>query len=539
MPRFISANASSSTPAGAPSPCRSAVASRRARRQVADPARAQQLHAGERGLGAVAARLRQLRQRRPGGGDAARRPRPSATRRACPRRRSSRARRRRRSAPPAAPASSAPSVWLLAVEQQVDPVAAEQLARQLPVAAERPRGGSPRPRGRARRASRRRAGAAPATSRAPRAAARGAAGRRAGGGSGTTCARRRPPPRTRSPPRARAAAARRRARPVRQVGERAVDALEDAGAQQQRAHLGRLAGEHLVEQVVGDRALAAGELGDEARGRVVARERQRRQPQPGRPALGALVQAADVARVDRDARPGQQLARLLGGEVQVGGAQLEQVAGEAQAVQAELRVAAADHDRAQLDGRGAEQLLEAPERRGRAQLVQVVEHQQHLARQPVEPVEQAREELVLPARRRRRQRGQRIVRRPARPRRAARPSPRPRSGSGSVSSRSTPTHATSRAPLSHVETSIVLPLPAGAEIRVTRPASSRRRWRRVRATVARTRCRGGDASAYAAAAAGFKASAATSAECAPHTRRSRRRSGCAGPAPRSAGSRRR
>ena len=80
-----------------------------------------------------------------------------------------------------------------------------------------------------------------------------------------------------------------------EVGERAVDALEDAGAQQQPAHLGRLAREHLAEQVVGDGPLAARELGDEAVGRVVAGERHRGQAQAGRPALGALVQAADVA----------------------------------------------------------------------------------------------------------------------------------------------------------------------------------------------------------------------------------------------------
>ena len=73
--------------------------------------------------------------------------------------------------------------------------------------------------------------------------------------------------------------------------------------------------------------------------------------------------------------------------MEVGGAQLQQVAGEAQAMEAQLRVAAADDDRAQLDRRRAEQLLEALDRRRRAQLVQVVDHEQQLARQAVEPVE--------------------------------------------------------------------------------------------------------------------------------------------------------
>ena len=55
------------------------------------------------------------------------------------------ARRRRRCSPGRA-ASSAPSVASSPSSEQVDPVAAEQLAGELPVAAELRRGGSPRPR---------------------------------------------------------------------------------------------------------------------------------------------------------------------------------------------------------------------------------------------------------------------------------------------------------------------------------------------------------------------------------------------------------
>ena len=79
-----------------------------------------------------------------------------------------------------------------------------------------------------------------------------------------------------------------------QVGELAVHAVENGGAQEQLTHLVGLALEHLSEQVIGDGALAARELGDEPLRIWVVRQRERRQPQPGRPALGAPVQAGDA-----------------------------------------------------------------------------------------------------------------------------------------------------------------------------------------------------------------------------------------------------
>ena len=69
------------------------------------------------------------------------------------------------------------------------------------------------------------------------------------------------------------------------VGEGSGHPLQDRGAQQESPRVFRLALEHLGEQVVGDGALAAGELGDEPLGVGVAGERERRQPQSGGPAL--------------------------------------------------------------------------------------------------------------------------------------------------------------------------------------------------------------------------------------------------------------
>jgi hypothetical protein len=75
-----------------------------------------------------------------------------------------------------------------------------------------------------------------------------------------------------------------------QAGEVAVDSLEDRRAQQQVPDALALPVQNLREQVVGDGALAAGELGGEPLGVGVPGQRQRRQPQPGGPALRPLVQ---------------------------------------------------------------------------------------------------------------------------------------------------------------------------------------------------------------------------------------------------------
>ena len=68
---------------------------------------------------------------------------------------------------------------------------------------------------------------------------------------------------------------------------------------QQVAHLRRLALQHLGEEVARHGPLAAGELGHEALRVGVRGQRDRRQPQTGRPALGAFVQRAPTPVSDR------------------------------------------------------------------------------------------------------------------------------------------------------------------------------------------------------------------------------------------------
>ena len=72
------------------------------------------------------------------------------------------------------------------------------------------------------------------------------------------------------------------------VREPAAHAVGDARAQQQLAHGRRQAGEHLAGQVVGHRAVVARELGDERVGVGLGEQREARQAQARRPALGPL-----------------------------------------------------------------------------------------------------------------------------------------------------------------------------------------------------------------------------------------------------------
>ena len=75
-----------------------------------------------------------------------------------------------------------------------------------------------------------------------------------------------------------------------QIGELTVDLVEQGGAQQQLLDVVGLAFQHLGDQVLGDRAVAAGELGDESLRVGVAGQGERREPQARGPPFGPLVQ---------------------------------------------------------------------------------------------------------------------------------------------------------------------------------------------------------------------------------------------------------
>ena len=105
--------------------------------------------------------------------------------------------------------------------------------------------------------------------------------------------------------------------PADRVAQGAGEPVEDRGAQQEVAHLGRLAGQDLVGQVVDDEPVAAGERLDEVRDLGPGRDRPQRQRgelKAGDPALGALLEGIHVGGVEvQTHRLVEELLRLIAG----------------------------------------------------------------------------------------------------------------------------------------------------------------------------------------------------------------------------------
>ena len=171
-----------------------------------------------------------------------------------------------------------------------------------------------------------------------------------------------------------------RARPAgQQVGQLAVDPVEQAGAKEQILDVGRLAFEHLGEQVLGDRALAAGELGDEPLRVGVTGQGDRREPQARGPPFGPLVQQRDPGLRQHDARGVKQLAGFALGKAQIRGADLGELAGQAQLMQAQPQIVTRGQHRVHVRGKVRQQPGELSERLRRGQLVEIINDQRDAA----------------------------------------------------------------------------------------------------------------------------------------------------------------
>ena len=185
------------------------------------------------------------------------------------------------------------------------------------------------------------------------------------------------------------------------VAERGGQALENRRPQEERPHGRGLPRQHLLRQVIDDEAVAAAEGGDRRAGIGVIAQRQRGQLQPGDPALGARRQRRGRPVGERRGQRGaQECRRLVGGEAQVGRADLGQLPPRAQTGQRERRIGPAGDDQVQ-SGRGVvEQERERGVDRRRRDRVVVVEDQGHVAVLGGDPV-QHRDEDRLDRRRRR------------------------------------------------------------------------------------------------------------------------------------------
>ena len=154
--------------------------------------------------------------------------------------------------------------------------------------------------------------------------------------------------------------------PGQQVGQLAIDAFQYRGPQQQPPGLIALPIQHLGQQVLGDGALAAAELGRETFRVGVAGQRQRRQPQPRRPALGPVIQRSHRRVRQRHPDHGRvkQRPRLRLGEPQIGRADLSKLPRQPQPVQSKPQVVPGDQHEAQGGRRAHDQQLQLAQRIG-------------------------------------------------------------------------------------------------------------------------------------------------------------------------------
>jgi hypothetical protein len=166
-----------------------------------------------------------------------------------------------------------------------------------------------------------------------------------------------------------------------QVGQLAVDPVQHAGAQQQPPHLLGLPVQHLGQQVLRHRPLGAGELRREPLRIRMPGQRQRRQPQPGRPPLRPVHQQPQRRVGQPYSRRRRQLSRLGHGEPQIIGADLGQLPLQPQPVQPQPHVMPRRQHQPQLLRRAHHQQLQLPPRHVRAQLMHVIDDQPQPVRQ--------------------------------------------------------------------------------------------------------------------------------------------------------------
>ena len=160
-----------------------------------------------------------------------------------------------------------------------------------------------------------------------------------------------------------------------QIRQLTVDAIEQAGTQQQILDVVGLAVQHLGDQVLGDRAVAAGELRDEPLRVGVTGQGERREPQARGPPFGPLVQQRRSGLGQRDTRGVEQLACFALGEAQIRRADLGQLACQAQLMQAQPKIMARGQDRVRVGGKVRQQAGELGEGLRRVQLVQIIDDQ--------------------------------------------------------------------------------------------------------------------------------------------------------------------
>ena len=132
--------------------------------------------------------------------------------------------------------------------------------------------------------------------------------------------------------------------PGQHLGELRREGVDDAGPQEEFADLGRLGGQHLADEVLGDVRVVPRDGGDQILGFAATLQRHGEQPEAGRPPLGALDERSERRIGQDDTVRGKQRRRFLGGERQVVSAHLAECPGQAVAVQRQRRIPTSHQD---------------------------------------------------------------------------------------------------------------------------------------------------------------------------------------------------
>ena len=156
-----------------------------------------------------------------------------------------------------------------------------------------------------------------------------------------------------------------------------ADLVQDAGGQQHLPDFGRLGGQHLLDQVTGQRTVLGDQLGDELLRVGMSLQGHRGQPQARRPALGALGQARRDGRGQPAPVLGQQQARFAGVEGEIAGPDLGQLTVQPVAVQPQQRVHPRGNQQAQAGPGVPQHEVQAFQHLRLGQHVEVIEDQQH------------------------------------------------------------------------------------------------------------------------------------------------------------------
>ena len=165
------------------------------------------------------------------------------------------------------------------------------------------------------------------------------------------------------------------------VTKRPGEPVENRRVQQEFANRVGLSLQHLLDEIVDDVPVVPGELGDESTDVRPTLHRDRGELKRSDPAFGPALQRGDVIRGEVQAGDVVEVGgNFVGGEAQVGGADLDQFTAGPEPRQRQQRVGSAADHQVNVRWEVLEQERHAVAEVGPVDQVVVVEHQDHLIR---------------------------------------------------------------------------------------------------------------------------------------------------------------